>query len=108
MLKRIRFVIIIVVLVLVFLPGFSKLQEMRLKLADLEKDVLKVKKDNALLEQRIAQLQNNPEYLEMVARNRMGIVRKGETPVRIIREGEEVNTPVANVTGNQTNAIIKD
>ena len=33
------------------------------------------------------------EYLEIVARDKMGVVKKGETVIKIIREGEEM--PVA-------------
>ena len=104
MLKSLRFFIIIFVLVLLFLPGFAKFQELRQKLADMEELIQKTQKDNSLLEQRIAQLKNDPHYLEIVAREKMGVVKKGETVLKMVHEGEEGNVtiPSFNATSNQT------
>lgn len=96
--KNFRLFIIIFILVLIFLPGFAKLQEMRQKLNDTENRIRQVQRRNAALEERIAQLQNNTQYLEMVAREKMGMVRKGETVLKIVREDE---VP-ANMTTNST------
>jgi len=70
---------------------------MRQKLTDTENRMRQVQRRNAALEERIAQLQNNSAYLEMVARDKMGIVRKGETVLKIIREDDP---SAKNVTGN--------
>ncbi len=106
MLQSFRFFIIIGILILLFLPGFAKLQELKGKLADTEAMIRRTQKDNALLEERIAQMKNQ-EYLEIVAREKMGVVKKGETLVKIIHEGEEelpqVKKP-ANATKNSVKA----
>lgn len=101
MLKRLRFFIIICVLVAFFFPGFAKLQELKMKLAETESKIRETQKRNAFLEERIAQMRTNQEYLEIVAREKMGVVKKGETVLKLIREGEkppEQNITVINTT----------
>ncbi len=95
--KNLRLFIILVILFIVFLPGFAKLQELKAKLAETEEKIRKAQRQNVILEQRIAQLQNNTAYLEMVARDKMGIVKKGETVLKIVHEDEAGMV-------NQTNA----
>lgn len=84
--KNLRLFIILVILFLIFLPGFAKLQELKAKLAETEEKIRKAQRQNAVLEQRIAQMQNNTAYLEMVARDKLGIVKKGETVLRIVHD----------------------
>jgi cell division protein FtsB len=101
MLKNLRFFIIIFILVALFFPGFAKLQELKSKLADMEDEIRKTQSQNALLEEKIAKM-SNQAYLEIVAREKMGVVKKGETVIKIIREGEEMpiveNSTAANAT----------
>jgi cell division protein FtsB len=35
----------------------------------------------------LSALKNNPEYLELIARDRLDLYKPGETPVRVIRTG---------------------
>lgn len=100
MLKSLRFFIIIFVLVLLFLPGFAKLQELKQKLKDTDEQIRKTQRDNFLLEERVAQLKNDPHYLEIVAREKMGVVKKGETILKMVHEGEEEGIIIP--TFNQT------
>jgi len=96
MLKTLRLYIIIGVLVLIFLPGFSKIQELRARLQDAEEKLAKTQKDNAALEARINQLRTDKDSLEMMARERLGVVKKGETVIKIIRgAGNETAAPPA-------------
>ena len=74
-----------------FLPGFAKLQELRQKLAEVEIQIQETKNQNTDLKERIGQLENDQDYLEIVARETMGVVKKGETVLKIIRE-DEVST----------------
>ena len=106
MLKSLRFFIIIVVIVLLFLPGFTKLQELKQKFRDTEELMRKTQKENYLLEQRISQLKNDPHYLEIVARDKMGLVKKGEMVLKIVREGEEgsIVIPTFKPVVNQTSS----
>ena len=95
MLKSLRLYIIIGILLLVFLPGFSKIQELRGRLREAQARLEETQQQNAALEERITRLKNDKDSLEMVARERLGVVKKGETVIKIIREGgnETVERP---------------
>jgi cell division protein FtsB len=97
-LKNFRLFLIIFILFLIFLPGFAKLQELKAKLAETEERIRKTQRQNVLLEQRIVQLQNNTASLEMVAREKMGIVKKGETVLKIVHEDEDAPSDVVNAS----------
>jgi cell division protein FtsB len=80
---------ITVFLLIVFLPGYTKLQELRDKNRDLETKIKELHIDNALLQQEIRRIESDPVYQEKIAREKMGIVRKGEIPIKIIPEEKE-------------------
>jgi cell division protein FtsB len=84
MLKNLRLLIIVVILILIFLPGFAKVQELKARLRDAEENIIKTQRRNAELEETIAKMRNSPEYLEIVAREKMGVVKKGETVIKIV------------------------
>ena len=86
MLKSLRFYIIIGILLLVFLPGFSKLQELKGRLREAEDKLVETQAKNIEFEERINQLQTDTDTMEMVARERLGVVKKGETVIRLIRD----------------------
>jgi len=102
MLKNLRLFIIIIILFLIFLPGFAKVQELKQKFRETEEKIRKVQIENALLQEKIAQMKNSQEYVEIVAREKMGVVKKGETVMKFVPEGDEgTNTfTPAEPTGN--------
>ena len=73
------------------------MQELRQRLSDIEEKMQKTQRENAILEEKIVQLKGNQEYLEMVAREKMGVVKKGETILRFVPEDA-----AGNVTTNQS------
>jgi cell division protein FtsB len=75
-----------VFLLVVFLPGYTKLQELRDRNRDLELRIKKLNIENALLQQELSRVLNDPIYQEQIAREKMGVVRKGEIPVKILPE----------------------
>ncbi|MBI5145532.1 MAG: septum formation initiator family protein [Candidatus Omnitrophica bacterium] len=75
---------ITVFIAIVFLPGYTKLQELRDKARDLQRKIKELKIENALLQQELKRIANDPVYQEKIARERMGVVRKGEVPIKII------------------------
>jgi cell division protein FtsB len=79
----------IVVLLIIFLPGYSKLQELRDKNRDMAQRIKKLAVENALLQQELKRAQDDPLYQEKAAREKMGVVRKGEVPVKIVRAERE-------------------
>ena len=79
---------ITVFLLIIFLPGYTKLQELRDRNRDLEIKVKKLKIDNALLQEELVRLEKDPVYQEKIVREKMGVVRKGEIPIKIIPQKE--------------------
>ena len=75
-----------VFLLALFLPGFTKLQELREKNRDLVTKIKQLRIENSFLEQELRRLENDPVYQERIAREKMGIVRKGEIPIKIVPE----------------------
>ena len=78
-----------VLLLVLFLPGYTKLQELKDKNHDLEFKIRKLNMDNALLQQELGRIENDPVYQEKIVREKMGVVRKGEIPVKIVPRQKE-------------------
>ena len=77
---------ITVFLLIIFLPGYTKLQELRDKNQQLETKIKQLSVENSLLEQELKRVNTDPVYQEKIAREKMGVVRKGEVPVKIVPE----------------------
>jgi len=77
---------IAVFLLIIFLPGYTKLQELRDKNRELEFKIKKLNIENALLQQELRRIENDPIYQEEIARQKLGVVRKGEIPIKIVPE----------------------
>ncbi|MFA5361753.1 MAG: septum formation initiator family protein [Candidatus Omnitrophota bacterium] len=75
-----------IILIFLFLPGYSKIQELRDRNRDLEQKTKKLKIENALLEQELKRVENDALYQERILRDKMGVVRKNELPVKVIPE----------------------
>ena len=75
-----------VFLLIIFLPGYTKLQELRDKNRDLETKIRRLNIENSLLQQEARRIENDPVYQEKIAREKMGVVRKGEIPIKIVPE----------------------
>jgi cell division protein FtsB len=73
-------------LLVLFLPGYTKLQVLRDKNRGLESEIKKLNIENALLQQELNRVVNDPQYQERIAREKMGVVRKGEIPIKIVPE----------------------
>ena len=80
---------IIIFLLIIFLPGYTKLQELRDKNRDLEAQIKRLTVENYLLQQELKRIENDPIYQEKIVREKMGVVRKGEIPIKLIPEKKE-------------------
>ena len=76
--------IITVIVVIVFLPSYTKMQELKQKNKEFLQRIQYLEVRNKQLEQERQFLQNNPEYLEKVAREKMGLIRQGEMVYKIV------------------------
>jgi len=75
-----------VLLLILFLPGYTKLQESRVKNRQLEEKFRKMAIENYLLQEELKRVENDPVYQEKIARDKLGVVRKGEIPIKIFSE----------------------
>lgn len=84
-LKKASWLFAVTVLALfIFLPGYTKLQELRDRNRDLEVKIKRLSSENIVLQQKLKLIENDPVYQEKIAREKMGVVRKGEIPIKII------------------------
>ncbi|MCX5706348.1 MAG: septum formation initiator family protein [Candidatus Omnitrophica bacterium] len=79
-----------ILFLVLFLPGFSKFQELRDKNRDLEYKIKRLNVENALLQEELKKIARDPDYQERIAREKMGVVKKGEIPIKIIREKKKI------------------
>jgi cell division protein FtsB len=75
-----------IILLIIYLPGYTKIQELRDRNKDLLEKNKKLKVENALLENELKRLETNQVYREKILREKMGVVRKGEIPIKILPE----------------------
>lgn len=84
--KPIYLLIIILILIFIFLPSYTKLCDLKQKNRDLEEKIEELKKKNIALQKEKENLEKNPFYIEKVAREKMGVVKKGEVIYKILPE----------------------
>ena len=72
--------------IVIYLPGLIEIQELRSRRNELRDEVKRLKAENASLTREKALLRQDIGYVEKVARKKMGVVRKGETPYKVIVE----------------------
>ena len=73
-----------IILLVIYLPGYTKIQELRDRNNDLLEKNKKLKAENVLLENELKRLETDQVYQEKILREKMGVVRKNEIPVKII------------------------
>ena len=70
----------------IYLPGLIELQELRSRRDELQSEIEQLRIKNASLEKEKELLTKDLNYVERVARRKMGVVRKGEIPYKVIIE----------------------
>ena len=79
---------ILAIILIIYFPTFSKKQQLIEKNKEYEHQLLQLKQENKNLLVEKNRLENDPVYLEKVAREKMGLIKDGEVIYRI--------TPVEN------------
>ena len=82
--KQTSVLVFLGLILIIFFPGYAKIQEMRQKNRKLEADIKRLKSENIALGIEKEKLEKDPNYLEHVAREKLGIVKKGETVYRLV------------------------
>jgi len=78
--------VVAVIASVIYLPGLIQFQELRSKRDELRSEIKKLKTENATLIKEKNLLEQDIDYVERVARRKMGVVRKGEIPYKFITE----------------------
>jgi len=71
---------------ILFVPGFARIQHLKNKNHDLQRKNKRLTVENELLKNELSRLENDNIYQEKVLREKMGVVRKDEVPVKIISD----------------------
>ncbi len=77
------------ILLLLFLPGFSRYQKVSAECSKLKRQIETLEKVNAKLEEEKYKLEHDIEYVEKRARNKLGVVRQNEIPYKKAKEEEK-------------------
>ena len=86
--KKSLTVLVVVGLLIIFLPGFSRLQKLRSKNKLLNDEIVRLQKENQDLEKQIELLETDPFYIEKKARDKMGIGKEGEIRYKVTYDNE--------------------
>ncbi len=73
-----RFFISAAILIVVFLPGFSELQRIRDENDQFKKRIQLLEEHNEKLKHELVKLREDPVYIEKKAREKLGVIKKGE------------------------------
>jgi len=86
---KIRFkpihIAIAVVIIAIFIPGYIKFIQLKVRNMHMEKEISRLEKENLKLFKEKKKLEEDINYVEKVARESMGVTKKGEIPIRIER-----------------------
>lgn len=78
----IKISLVLVILLILLVPRFYKLQrnknKLRTQIQFQKQRIEQLKKENTALGEEIQLLKEDPDYREEVARNEMGLIKKGE------------------------------
>lgn len=77
------FVLTVIILVL-FLPSYSTMQDLKQKNKEYAQRITALEERNKKFEEERHLLQTDPEYVEKVGRETMGLIRPGETVYKIV------------------------
>ena len=77
--KKLTYIIVgAVIIIAVYLPGFSKLQELKEENRNLEERIEILTRANEELRKEKEKLESDPTYIEKIAREKLGMARKNE------------------------------
>jgi len=77
-----KFWVITGVIIVIFLPPFAKYQELRYKNKKLEERMIALDEETKRLTEEKRKLETDINYIEKRAREKIGVVRKGEIVIK--------------------------
>ena len=82
------FVLTVIILAL-FLPSYSTMQDLKQKNKEYAERITALEQKNRKFELERHMLQTDPDYVEKVGRETMGLIRPGETVYKIVPAGQK-------------------
>ena len=79
------FVVALVVLI-TFLPSYRKMQDLKNINLQYQTQIEDLKENQVRLVEELRRLEDDPEYMEKIGREEMGLIRKGEMIYRVVPE----------------------
>ena len=79
------FVVALVVLI-TFLPSYRKMQDLKNINLQYQAQIEDLKENQVRLVEELRRLEDDPEYMEKIGREEMGLIRKGEVIYRVVPE----------------------
>jgi len=76
--------ILTVIILALFLPSYSTMQDLKKKNAEYALRITALEEKNKKFEEERHLLQTDPDYVEKVGRETMGLIRPGETVYKIV------------------------
>jgi cell division protein FtsB len=73
------------VFIAIFLPGYIKFIQLKVRNMHLENEISRLERENLKLYKEKKRLEEDINYVEKVARESMGVTKKGEIPIKIER-----------------------
>jgi cell division protein FtsB len=67
-----------------FTPGFLKIRDLRTRNRDLTQKNKRLEVENAMLKIELQRVDKDQVYQEKILREKMGVVRKNEVPVKLV------------------------
>jgi cell division protein FtsB len=75
---------LLVLILVVFIPGFLKIRELKNRNKDLTQKNQRLDAENTMLKIELQRVEKDQVYQEKILREKMGVVRKKEVPVKIV------------------------
>ena len=88
---------LLILFAFLYLPGLSRLQELRLEEERLSRELTELSHEISSLQEEKRLLQKDQAYLEKVIREELGLVRPGEMVYKLVPE--EKSKPAAKASG---------
>jgi cell division protein FtsB len=71
-------------ILLMFLPTFTRMQDLKQKDLEYQAKINGLQQENVRLKEERRLLEEDPVYLEKVAREKMGLIKKGEVVYQLV------------------------
>ncbi|MBL7084928.1 MAG: septum formation initiator family protein [Candidatus Omnitrophica bacterium] len=73
----------------IFIPGYLKIKRLTRQNRELERQIEEIKQVNKGLGEEQERMKNDPLYLESIAREKLGVVKKGEVVFKVLPPQEK-------------------